>query len=312
MEFDPSLLPYASEARSFAERATTATTVSAIDFASIEALRVTRQRLHAPSGPADTLALPVETFTVPGGAEGLSVRIVQPARCDAVYLHFHMGGWVVGSARSSDPRSVEIATNCGVGVVSVDYRLAPEWPYPAQIEDAEAVWAWLSTAGVERFGTDRLVIGGESAGATLAAQLLLRVRDSGGDLSRFCAANLLYGVFDFSATPSQRRSTAKAISDEVNRHALGTRTPEERRDPSISPLYADLSGLPPAMFSVGSADSLIDDTLFMAARWKAAGNEATLHIFPECGHGFEILPIEMAAVARSRMDAFIGSHVRHQ
>jgi acetyl esterase len=311
MEFDPSLLPYASEAQQFGQRETTATSISAVDFASIEALQVTRQRLHAPSGPTDSSALAVETLTVPGGAEDLTVRIVQPDRCDAVYLHFHMGGWVVGSARSSDPRSVEIANNCGVAVVSVDYRLAPEWPYPAQIEDAQAVWAWLSTSGGQRFGTDRIIIGGESAGATLAAQLLLRVRDSGGDLSRFCAANLVYGVFDFSATPSHRGSTAKAISDEVNRHAFGARTPEELRHPSISPLYADLAGLPPALFSVGGADSLLDDTLFMAARWKAAGNEATLHIFPECGHGFEVLPIEMAAVARSRMDAFIRAHLGH-
>ncbi len=84
---------------------------------------------------------------------------------------------------------------------------------------------------------------------------------------------------------------------------------EERRVPSISPLYADLRGLPPALFSVGTADALLDDTLFMYERWTAAGNEARLDVYPESLHGFDTFPTAMAAEARQRIDGFITARV---
>ena len=84
--------------------------------------------------------------------------------------------------------------------------------------------------------------------------------------------------------------------------------PEQRRAPDISPLYADLTGMPPALFTVGSLDPLIDDSLFMAARWRCAGGEAEVAIYPESVHGFAAFPTAIARAARTRMASFIRAH----
>lgn len=114
-------------------------------------------------------------------------------------------------------------------------------------------------------------IGGESAGAHLAASTLLRLRDAGLG-SAFRAANLTFGCFDLSLTPSMRRAQGTAFVDRaiLEQMAAGYAGSGDLRDPAISPLYADLSGLPSALFSIGTIDPLVDDSLFMHARWQAA------------------------------------------
>src|SRR5690606_25326275 len=127
-----------------------------------------------------------------------------------------------------------------------------------------------------------VVLGGESAGAYFAALTLLRLRDELDAADRVAGANLVYGVFDLSGTPANLGSRPADIPDIlsddlaelVRRCYLPGRTVEEAKDPACSPLYADLSGLPPALFTVGSADHLLDDTLFFATRWRAWGNDA--------------------------------------
>ena len=106
-----------------------------------------------------------------------------------------------GGADLQDKRLEDIALACDMVVVSVDYRLAPEHPYPAAPDDAEATALWLAKAGMSEFGTDRLIIGGESAGAHLSAVTILRMRDKHGYTS-FKGANLLYGAYDVTSTPS--------------------------------------------------------------------------------------------------------------
>jgi len=96
-----------------------------------------------------------------------------------------------------------------------------------------------------------------------------------------------------------------ATSDQVRPPYLPGMSREDSRDPAISPLYADLHNLPPALFSVGFADHLFDDSLFMCARWQAFGNEAELAVYPDCGHAFERFPTEMAKRANERMEAFL-------
>ncbi len=109
-----------------------------------------------------------------------------------------------------------------------------------------------------------------------------------------------------SGGPSQRLDAgALAVFSDAQRLVYPGLTVEERRVPSISPLYADLAGLPPALFSVGTSDALLDDTLFMYERWTAAGNDAQLEVYPESMHGFDSFPTAMAAEARRRIDAFI-------
>jgi acetyl esterase/lipase len=196
-----------------------------------------------------------------------------------------------------------------VAVVSVDYRLAPEHPFPAGPDDCEAVARWLIEHAVAEFGSDRLLIGGESAGAYLAALTLVRLRDRLGGRPPFLGADLCYGVYDFSGTPSTRQYLGKvpyATGDGANRHHyLGDRIAEELRDPAISPMWAELYDLPPMLLTVGTADWLLDDSLFFAARVAAAGSPVELAVYPEGPHGIDTAPTAMGRAAAARIHAFL-------
>jgi acetyl esterase len=246
---------------------------------------------------------------------GVPCRVFRPTvPVKAVYLHFHGGAMMLGSPLLNDVANADVAERLDLAVVSVDYRLAPEYPFPAGADDCLAVAAWLVEHAEAWFGTGDLVIGGESAGGYYAALTLLRVRDELGAIDRFHGANLVFGVYDLSGTPAThgfRPSETPDILDLdtfafVHECYLPGRTPEDARVPEISPLYADLRDLPPALFTVGTADHLLDDSLFMAARWAAYGNDAELAVYPDCVHGFTGFPIELAKRANERIDDFLA------
>jgi acetyl esterase/lipase len=248
---------------------------------------------------------------VPGRAGQVPVRVFVPDRVEGVFLHIHGGGWVLGTADQQDLRLWSLATEASMAVVSVDYRLAPEHPYPAGPDDCEDVALWLVERAQDEFGSSRLTIGGESAGAHLAVLTLLRLRDRHGIRDRFAAANLVYGVYDMSMTPSVRRWGDRNLVLSTPTMAWFTdlflpgMSAEERRSPDVSPLYADLSGLPPALFVVGTLDPLLDDTLFMDARWRAAGIESRLLLYQEAVHGFNSFPIRIAQEANEAQMEFL-------
>lgn len=253
--------------------------------------------------------------TVPGRAGPIPVRVFTPPQVDGVYLHLHGGGWTLGSADSQDPLLWGLACAAHLAVVSVGYRLAPEHRYPAGPDDCEDAARWLTAHAAAEFGTDRLTIGGESAGAHLAVLTLLRLRDRGGLQRAFRAAHLAYGAYDASLTPSARLWGERnlVLSTPVMTwfwdQFLPGLDPEQWRDPGISPLYADLRDLPAARFIVGTQDPLLDDTLFMAARWRAAGNTADLEVVAEAAHGFLALPITIAERERARHAAYLAAAV---
>jgi acetyl esterase/lipase len=233
---------------------------------------------------------------IDGPAGPLRLRTFAAENPTGVMLHIHGGAWMAGTPEAIDQLNEIIAATCNIAVVSVDYRLAPEQPYPAGPDDCEAAACWLAEHARDEFGSDQLLIGGESAGAHLAAVTLLRMKNKHAAIDRFVGANLVFGAYDLSRTPSQRGVGVVAGTDILDGTGfpldlfLPGRTGEQRRDPDISPLYADLSGLPPAIFSVGTNDHLLDDTLFMAARWEAAGNRAELFVYPDTPHGCIALP----------------------
>jgi len=246
---------------------------------------------------------------IPGrSGEEIPLRMVEPAaQSRGAYLHIHGGGWTLGAADLQDPKLKAAANATGLTIVSVDYRLAPEHPYPAAPDDCEDAAVWL----LDRFA-GRLVIGGESAGAHLAVVTLLRLRDRHRiDIrERFGAANLSFGVYDLTGTPSRHLwgdrelvLSSRSMSWFVENFVPGF-SDEQRRHPDVSPLYADLRGLPPALFTCGTLDPLLDDTLFMEARWRAAGNETTLSIVPEAVHGFLAFEIEIARRSHEQQHAF--------
>jgi acetyl esterase/lipase len=251
--------------------------------------------------------------TIDGPAGPLRLREFRPARVDGAMLHIHGGGWMTGEPELTDLLNEALAEQLNLAIVSVDYRLAPEHPFPAGPNDCEAAALWLVQHGTEEYGTDRLLIGGESAGAHLSALTLLRLRDRHGLADRFCGANLVFGAYDLGATPSAMGIGMKPGTDildpedmrfMVEQFAPGM-SPEERRHPDLSPLYADLRGMPPAFFTVGADDHLVDDTLFLLNRWLLAQNVAELVVYPDAPHGCIGLPTVLTHWW-PRLDAFLG------
>ena len=274
-----------------------------------EASRVARRRGEGPF-PAPVISSRARMLTITGkDGNKIPLRVVAPAQPRGVYLHLHGGGWVLGGADMQDPMLERIADNTGQAVVAVEYRLAPEDPYPAAPDDCETAAAWLVENAKREFGTDVLTIGGESAGGHLTAVTVLRMRDRHG-YTGFRGANIVYGAFDLSLTPSQRQfGNARLVLRTIDMQQFYNAflpTVTDRRVPDVSPLYADLKDLCPALFTVGTKDALLDDTLFMHARWVAAGNDAELAIYPGGAHGFTLFPSDLSKSAMARMDAFLN------
>ena len=271
--------------------------------------------LRAGGVPAALLAqptvLPVEARTVPGRDGPIPVRIVRPAGPPAaVYVDIHGGGFCIGWAAQHDAANARLAQDAGVAVVSVDYRLAPEHPYPAGPDDCVDAARWVVEHGAAELGAARVIIGGDSAGANLALRTALALRDEGLGHA-LVGAHLVYGVFDLSLTPSNRAATDTLVitrRDAEMFHAYYSpgASNEDLRAPGLSPLYADLRGLPSTLLLVGDADPLLDDSLFLHARLGAAGVEAELVLFPDAPHGFVSFPTTYAHIAHRRTVAWLG------
>jgi acetyl esterase/lipase len=253
-----------------------------------------------------------ESRTIPGPAGPIPLRIFRPAEPPrGAFLHLHGGGWTLGAEDQQDELLDAVARATGLAAVSVGYRLAPEHPYPAGPDDCEAAALWLVEHAARELGGGHLAIGGESAGAHLAVVTLLRLRDRHG-LAPFRAASLVYGCYDLGLTPSVRRWGPRnlVLSTPIVARFTDWFVPAERRgDPDVSPLQADLRGMPPALFSVGTLDPLLDDSLFMAARWRAAGSRAELALWPGGVHAFNAFPIPLAARANERALAFLKARL---
>ncbi len=312
--FDARLLDHVAEQRSYnAGLMETTAAMAGIDTSTAEGLRWLRAAME-PGGLFGMQALEFgSTRAIDGPAGPIPIRVLLPERVDGVYLHYHGGAMTIGSAIGMDHRNWGIATAGNLAVVSVDYRLAPEHPFPAGAEDAEAAAMWLIEHARAEFGTATLVVGGESAGAYLSLLTMVRLRDRLGERPPFSGADLCYGVYDWGGTPSARQQIGKvpyATGDDRNRsYYLPGRTVEQARDPAVSPLWAELAGLPPALITVGTSDWLLDDSLFLAARLEAAGNQVQLAVYPEGPHGIDVCPTELGRLARDRIHAFLRSCV---
>lgn len=256
--------------------------------------------------PATPKAADAQTIRIPGPADEIELRVIVPPVVRGAYLHIHGGGWMVGTNDMQDALLENIARMAGLVTVSVDYRLAPEHPFPAPVDDCVAAARWLIDNAEARFGAIWLAIGGESAGAHLSAATLLRLRDAGLS-SAFRAANLTFGCYDLSLTPSARTTVGQPFIDAtiLDQMAAGFAGAHDLRDPAISPLYADLSDLPRALFTVGTIDPLVDDSLFMHRRWETAGNVGELAVYPGGIHGFHLFDSDIARAANHRIGQFL-------
>jgi acetyl esterase/lipase len=216
---------------------------------------------------------------------------------------------MLGAPEMNDVGNLALARDHGLAVVSVDYRLAPEHVFPAGPDDGVAVAAWLLEHAEAELGSGRFILGGESAGGYMAAAVALRVRDELDAIDRVLGLELVFGVYDWGRSPSQRGLRPWEGPDLLDpdgivfftEQYLPGRTDDERRDPAVSPAFADLRGMPPARFSVGTGDHLLDDTLWMSSRYAAAGNEVDLWVGPDLPHGFMWFPCELTKRWESHM-----------
>lgn len=257
----------------------------------------------------------LSAMTIPGPGGELGVRLLEPSGpARALVVDLHGGGWVVGSAALNDRLTGHFA-EAGFAVASIDYRLLDDvrgvW-MPDAVADCAAALRWALDEGAQRCDAGRVFVIGESAGAHLAALALLALRDEGADrLPAGCI--FVQGVFDLSGTPSARSAGPDALLfDGPNlKRDLGRLTPgrdeEARKRPELSPLYADLSGMPPALFVLGEIDPFQDDSRLMARRWAQFAAASRLDV-PEAPHGFQHFGAPTAALAQ----AFIRDWIARQ
>jgi acetyl esterase/lipase len=276
-----------------------------------ERLRQTRHRFRAlealvPKPPRGTVTTPVSAGGVP--ADRVALPAAQPD-CDLLYLHG--GAYRVGSPATYRHFTWRLAGAVRASVLVIDYRLAPEHPFPAALEDAVSSYSWLLAHGSD---PRRLVIVGDSAGGGLALALLLKLRDEGLPIPAGAAVVSPWTDLALTGNSLTTNSAADPMlnADDVPGFAADYLAGTDPHHPYASPLYGDPAGLPPILIQIGSDEILYDDAVRMADRLRRASCEVELQIWPRMPHVWHlfapILPEARQAIAaigrflRSRMD----------
>jgi acetyl esterase/lipase len=235
---------------------------------------------------------------------------------DRRLLYIHGGGWTSGGLDSHRPLSARISVATGCAVLAVDYRLAPEHPFPAGLDDCLATYRWLREHGPNGQATARSVfVAGDSAGGNLTLALLLALKQRGLPLPN--AAVPISPATDFLATGDSYRTRAardpilkggpEAIRLLSAIYLQGKAQPE---DPLVSPLYGDYKGLPPLLLHVGDAEVLLDDSTRVAETARRAGVDVTLEVWPEMPHVWHAFApyLPEASQAIEQIGAFVRKH----
>jgi monoterpene epsilon-lactone hydrolase len=227
-----------------------------------------------------------------------------------VLIYFHGGGYCSGSIVSHRRLVTEAGRKAGRRTLAVDYRLAPENPFPASLEDALKAWSFVRAQGI---AADDIAVGGDSAGGGLTIALLTHLRDEGMELP--CCGWLVSPWTDLTLSGSTLL-TKEAVDPIIHagylRELVEAFLPAgmDRRDPRVSPLFANLSGLPPLLIQVGSAEGLLEDATRFAAAAGAAEVAVTLEVWPEMIHAWPVwnARLEPGREALAHAGAFIRQH----
>jgi monoterpene epsilon-lactone hydrolase len=258
-----------------------------------------------PSPPAGTQTIAVDA----GGVAAVRI-ITRASRSDRHVLFLHGGAFVTGSSSLYRHLTWRLVNAARARLLSVDYRLAPEHPFPAALDDAVAAYRWLLADGAD---PRQVAVMGDSAGGNLAFAMLLKLRDEGLPLPG--AAVGLSPWLDLALESPSLKANAEADpmlnADEAPKFVRYYLAGADPRMPYASPLYGDLSGMPPALIQVGSDEILRDDAVRMADRLRAAGCRAELEIWPRMPHVWHLFATVLPEARRAieRLGTFLQSRL---
>jgi acetyl esterase/lipase len=269
-----------------------------------------RQSMETMVGAVPVIDGTVFETVMAGGVPSEWVRPATTVASDACVVYLHGGGYVLGSVNTHRGLASHLAARTGLPVLVVDYRLGPEHPFPAALDDALAAYEWVLTQG---FAPDRLVIAGDSAGGGLTLATLHALRDRGRPLPAAAVPISPWTDLTLSGEsmdaldahdPMVRRPGLQRMADWY----LGDHDPN---DPLASPVFGDAKGLPPLLIHVGEVETLLDDSKRYAAAAEAAGVDVTLEVWPEMTHVWHafgpMIPESDAAV--TRVAEFVAQHL---
>lgn len=261
------------------------------------AARFNRAKPWIATTPVSANGVPGEWVEVPESAD------------DRVLLYLHGGGYIVCGPSTHRFMVARLCRSAGTKALLIDYRLAPEHPFPAAVEDAEAAYRWLLATGVK---PERIVVAGDSAGGGLTLALLLTLREAG--LPMPAGAALLSPWTDLALTGWSMLTHAKADPMlRMDAAALGARHYLQGTLPThpiASPVYADLTGLPPFFVQVGENEILLDDSRRVAVNATAAGVDASLEVWPGMPHVFQAFPaLPESGHALARLGTFLSARL---
>ncbi|MBW6425361.1 alpha/beta hydrolase [Rhizobium sp. XQZ8] len=267
---------------------------------------------HLAAEPAN-IGVMVKSLSVNGGK--LPIRVLFPEKPRALLLHFHGGAWVIGDSKLDDNWNVEYVRRCRVAVASANFHLATDDDLAQTIRDAHAFTRWALDSRAN-FGVDKVFLEGESSGAHLAASSLVRLSRS---RSLECIAGLVSycGAFDLSGPASLKLAADSLVIDPQaagrNLDRLLEGSPSLAvDDPVVSPLRADLIGMPPGLFIAGQLDPIIGDSRSMQTRWQDVCGNADLLVVPEGPHGFHRFPTRLAARTKTVAVEWINRRLRNE
>jgi epsilon-lactone hydrolase len=277
--------------------------------ADVQTLRAAFNELMAqvPVAP-DVQQNPVEL----GGVAGVEVTI-QGNEPENVILYFHGGVYVIGSAAASVPLVGDLVRRTGAKAITLEYRLAPEHPYPAAVEDARAAYEALLAQGT---APAQIALAGESAGGGLAVATLLALREAGRPLPS--CAYVMSPYVDLTLS-GQTLAEKRGVDPLLTPDGLRARVPDyvggaDAADPNISPIFGDLRELPPLLIQVGSHEVLLSDALRLAGRAAISDVPVTLDVTPGVPHVFQAYAgiLDEAGEALDRASDFLKAHLAHQ
>jgi acetyl esterase len=248
-------------------------------------------------------------------ADGVLADVIVPPGKGpfATLIYLHGGGWSIGSPSTHAKLARELAARAGVVVVNVDYRLAPEHPFPVPLDDCVAAARW-TRRNVARYGghPDRIAIGGDSAGGNLSAAVINDLRDE----MTFRAALLIYGAFDLLASrrdydrwaPEEDPVLPKRSMDMMLAAYLSGGA--SVRDPRVSPIHADVAHFPAALLLCGTWDPLLGDSIALDDKLRSNGRQSTLLRYEGMPHAFLQLPVSEAEAALADASTFLREKLR--